>query len=98
MRTIEHEQLNRVDSAGYEFSFRPSYGTRLFVQVPKASLDVFRRGSEPAHEPLSLLVKHDRALRALAIARSQEEQTNRVVVTETNAESILRGVTPGRSS
>jgi hypothetical protein len=79
----------------FEFSFRPDYGARVFVRLPQATLDVFRRACGGTESTLSLMVKHDRAIRALAIGKSRQAQTDRVVVTEADAESILAAGSAG---
>jgi hypothetical protein len=96
MRTFDQDRHN--DGEGYEFSFRPGYGTRVFVHVPKASLAILRRGCGPSDSPLSLIVKHNGAICALAMARSRLEETTRVVMTQADAESILAHATSAGSS
>ena len=95
MRPLDQDHQ---DGESYEFSFRHGYGPRLFVHVPKASLDILRRGSDRLDSPLRLLLEHNAAMCALAITRSQEEQTTRVVLTESDAESILADARPADSS
>jgi hypothetical protein len=96
MQPSDQDQQGGGES--YEFSFRPRYGTRVFVHVPKATLEVLRRSSGPRDSLLSLLARHNTALCSLALARSREEETTTVVVTEEDAESILAGVTNSESS
>jgi hypothetical protein len=96
MRPFDQDQQN--DGESYEFSFRPGYGTRLFVHVSKASLEILRSASELPESPLQLLLRYNGAICALAVARSRVERTTRVVVTESDAASILAGASPAGSS
>ena len=89
-----HSSTDPSADGDFEFSFRPDYGTRLFVRLPQASLHVLRQAGERTESTLSLMVKHDCALRALAIAKSQQAQTDRIVVTEADAKSILAAESP----
>lgn len=82
------------DEERFEFSFRPGYGTRLFVCVPGASLEVLRRHAGARMTSVALVNRHAAAIYALAAVRSRMEHTTAIVLTEADAESIVAGAGP----
>jgi len=79
------------DTDGYEFSFRPAYGQRIFVHVTTEALSALARHSPGPASRLSLIVESRAGICALAAQACTARGTNRVALGRSDIEMLLRG-------